>query len=218
MRDRRAGGITHHAPATAPTGPSTTAPDTAPNAASPARSPALAAEDISARTRATPAIVFLIRVPSLSGRQYQHPRSAISGGHSAGRVRPGKGQMMTRHVSWLPQRLRKLRPPVRLCSASCHRPELRENAGPLDWESSGPVLPVLGLGPPGLSQTRAFGVPVMKRWYHFGNATSAALTEMARVSESNWRPWIGALSCLNAISPPKRNVRGCSTVPTMPIR
>jgi hypothetical protein len=37
------------APATAPIGPSTTAPDTAPKAASPARSPALAAEDISAK-------------------------------------------------------------------------------------------------------------------------------------------------------------------------
>ena len=51
------------APATAPIGPSTTAPDTAPKAASPARSPALAAEDISARESATLAIVFFNRVP-----------------------------------------------------------------------------------------------------------------------------------------------------------
>jgi hypothetical protein len=40
------------APATAPIGPSTTAPDTAPSAASLARSSAIAAEDISARKSA----------------------------------------------------------------------------------------------------------------------------------------------------------------------
>lgn len=51
------------APATAPIGPSTTAPDTAPNAASPARSWAIAAEDISARESAALAIVFFIRAP-----------------------------------------------------------------------------------------------------------------------------------------------------------
>src|ERR1700719_2871984 len=49
------------APATAPIGPSTTAPDTAPNAASPARSSAIAVGDSSARVRATLAIVFFIR-------------------------------------------------------------------------------------------------------------------------------------------------------------
>jgi hypothetical protein len=54
------------APATAPIGPSTTAPDKAPNAASPARSSAIAAEDISAIESATFAIVFFIRVPPLS--------------------------------------------------------------------------------------------------------------------------------------------------------
>jgi hypothetical protein len=41
------------APATAPIGPSTTAPDNAPKAASPTRSWAIAAEDISARESAT---------------------------------------------------------------------------------------------------------------------------------------------------------------------
>jgi hypothetical protein len=50
------------APATAPIGPSTTAPDKAPSAASPARSCAIAAEDISDRENAV-AIVFFIRVP-----------------------------------------------------------------------------------------------------------------------------------------------------------
>jgi hypothetical protein len=53
---------------------------------------------------------------------------------------------------------------------------------PPDCESGGPVLAVFGLGPIGLFQIRAFGVPVMKRRYHFGNATSASLAEMARVS------------------------------------
>jgi hypothetical protein len=53
------------APATAPIGPSTTAPDTAPNAASPARSSAIAVEDISARESATLAIAFFIRVSPL---------------------------------------------------------------------------------------------------------------------------------------------------------
>ena len=54
--------------------------------------------------------------------------------------------------------------------------------GPPDCESGGPVLAVLALEPIGLFQIRAFGVPAMKRWYHFGNATSASLAEMIRVS------------------------------------
>jgi len=54
------------APAAAPIGPSTKAPDNAPSAASPTRSSAIAAEDIKARESATPAIVFLIRVPLTS--------------------------------------------------------------------------------------------------------------------------------------------------------
>jgi len=51
------------APATAPIGPSTTAPDNAPKAASPTRSWAIAAEDISARVSTTNANVFFIRIP-----------------------------------------------------------------------------------------------------------------------------------------------------------
>ena len=51
------------APATAPIGPSTTAPDKAPNAASPVRSWAIAAEDISARESTAVAIVFFIEFP-----------------------------------------------------------------------------------------------------------------------------------------------------------
>jgi hypothetical protein len=46
---------------------------------------------------------------------------------------------------------------------------------------SGPVLAVLGLRPIGLFQIRAVGVPVMKRRYHFGNASGALRTEMARI-------------------------------------
>jgi hypothetical protein len=49
------------APATAPTGPSTTAPDNAPNAASPVRSWAIAADEISAKNSVTAAIVLFIR-------------------------------------------------------------------------------------------------------------------------------------------------------------
>ena len=59
------------APATAPIGPSTTAPDNAPKAASPTRSWAIAAEDISARVSTTNANVFFIRVPCLSPAQHQ---------------------------------------------------------------------------------------------------------------------------------------------------
>ena len=51
------------APATAPTGPSTSAPDKAPSAASPVRSCAIAAEDISAKEIVTIAIVFFIQDP-----------------------------------------------------------------------------------------------------------------------------------------------------------
>ena len=58
------------APATAPIGPSTTAPDNAPKAASPTRSWAIAAEDISARVSTTNANVFFIRVPCLSVAQH----------------------------------------------------------------------------------------------------------------------------------------------------
>jgi predicted kinase len=41
---------------------------------------------------------------------------------------------------------------------------------------------MLGLGLLGLFQIRAFGAPAMKRRYHFGNATSTAPKEMARIS------------------------------------
>jgi hypothetical protein len=51
------------APATAPTGPSTSAPDKAPSAASPVRSWAVAAEDINAKEIVTIAIVFFIQDP-----------------------------------------------------------------------------------------------------------------------------------------------------------
>jgi hypothetical protein len=56
------------APATAPIGPSTTAPDKAPNAASPPRSPAITVEDISARESATLAIVFFIEFPRFAAQ------------------------------------------------------------------------------------------------------------------------------------------------------
>jgi hypothetical protein len=71
------------APATAPIGPSTTAPDKAPNAASPTRSSAIAAEDISARASATFAIVFFIRVPPaflrkrFLARQFRRPTPLV---------------------------------------------------------------------------------------------------------------------------------------------
>ena len=53
------------APATAPTGPSTSAPDKAPSAASPVRSWAIAAEDISVKEIVTIAIVFFIQEPRI---------------------------------------------------------------------------------------------------------------------------------------------------------
>jgi len=58
------------APATAPTGPSTSAPDKAPSAASPVRSWAIAAEDISAKEIVTIAIVFFIQDPPLQARYH----------------------------------------------------------------------------------------------------------------------------------------------------
>jgi hypothetical protein len=78
------------APATAPIGPSTTAPDTAPNAASPARSAAIAVEDISARESATLAIVFFIRVsPLCRTKQIQFRRLT-----PLIECNPASGQMM----------------------------------------------------------------------------------------------------------------------------
>jgi hypothetical protein len=56
------------APATAPIGPSTTAPDTAPSAASPGRSCAIAVEDISANESTTLAIIVFIRVPGFAAQ------------------------------------------------------------------------------------------------------------------------------------------------------
>src|SRR5712672_2108383 len=76
------------APATAPIGPSTTAPDKAPNAASPPRSPAIAVEDISARESATLAIVFFIRVSPLC-RTISRLTPLIE-------YDPARGQMMSR--------------------------------------------------------------------------------------------------------------------------
>src|SRR3981189_380920 len=79
------------APATAPIGPSTTAPDKAPNAASPPRSPAIAVEDISARESATLAIVFFIRVsPLCRTKQIQFRRLTPLIEYD-----PARGQMMS---------------------------------------------------------------------------------------------------------------------------
>jgi len=72
------------APATAPIGPSTTAPDKAPNAASPVRSWAIAAEDISARESTAVAIVFFLESPTFASNG--HLCLAVLATHSADRV------------------------------------------------------------------------------------------------------------------------------------
>jgi hypothetical protein len=65
------------APASAPTGPSTSAPDKAPSAASPVRSWAVATEDISAKEIVTIAIVFFIQDPPDGAPPCFHTQSTV---------------------------------------------------------------------------------------------------------------------------------------------
>jgi hypothetical protein len=78
------------APATAPTGPSTSAPDKAPSAASPVRSWAIAAEDISAKEIVTIAIVFFIQDPRIDAKACEFGLEGLISKHRDQPYRAGR--------------------------------------------------------------------------------------------------------------------------------